>query len=103
MGDAALQALTQVLVVAGTMLPLVRDQVQLEFIQNATERDAILRGNCVATRLMSSYCNLIGMPWVRKSLKGAVKLLLDEELWVFDRSKINGTPEEKVRRVVINF
>jgi hypothetical protein len=71
MGEAALAAVTKVMAEAKTILPLVREEVQLEFMNGATEKDAILRGNCVASRVMSSYVALVGAPWVRKSLKVA--------------------------------
>ena len=96
-GDQPLMSLTKVLVDARTILPLVRDQVQLEFMQHSTERDAILRGNCVATRLMSSYCSLVGSAWVRKSLRSSVKRLLRlPEMWLLDVSKVSsGSAQEK--------
>ncbi len=73
-GDAALAALTKVMAEAKTILPLIREEVQLEFINSAAEKDAILRGNCVASRVMSAYANLTGAAWIRKSLKVKITL-----------------------------
>lgn len=102
MGDRALAVLTKVMAAAGTILPLIRDQVQLEFMNNATEKDAILRGNCVGTRIMSAYSNQVGMTWVSQSLSGTVKRLAKEQTaWILDVAKANGaTQEDKMAQVL---
>ncbi len=101
MGDRALVVLAKVMAAARTILPLIRDQVQLEFMNNSTEKDAILRGNCTATRVMTAYSNQVGMPWVCHSLAGPVRRLLAEPaVWVLDAAKALGaTPEERLVQV----
>jgi hypothetical protein len=101
MGDKGLAVLAKVMAAARTILPLIRDQVQLEFMNNSTEKDAILRGNCTATRMMTAYSNLVGMPWVCHSLGGPVRRLLAEPaVWVLDLAKATGaTPEERLAQV----
>lgn len=102
-GDDALQVLIKVLTEARTLLPLVRDQVQTEFLTNAEEKDAILRGNCVATRIMSVYSHRVGTHWIRNCLKGTIKKVLHEEqAWLTDVDKVPSSvaAEEREAKVL---
>lgn len=92
--------LVRVMAKSERLLPLLREQVQLEFLHNATEPDAILRGNCVATRMMSAYAASMSAGWLCKTLRSTVKLLMAEPAaWVLDATRVpTGTPAEKEAR-----
>ena len=101
LGDSALKVLIRVLMKGKSLLPFIRDQIQREFMQSSSEQDAILRGNCIATRIMTCFSMMVGSSWIYRCLKGTVSLLLKEEApWTLSTSKIaSGSEEEKLKKV----
>lgn len=69
--DPFAKALIHISLLAGTTVPLTRGLIEAEFIHNHHDPTSILRGNCVASKVMGMFSRKIGQSYLSECL-GAI-------------------------------
>lgn len=65
--------------VAGNTLAVIREIVSSEFEQNFRAPGSILRGNCVASKIMGAYSRIVGAEYLRECIGTLVKEIATDD------------------------
>lgn len=64
---------------AGNTLSIIREIVASEFERNFREPGSILRGNCVASKMMGAYSRKVGQDYLRQCIGSLVQDIAKDE------------------------
>lgn len=100
--DKLSAALVNISMPAGRILPLIRCIVCAEFEHNFRRPGSILRGNCVASKLMAAYSRQVSVGYLQKSVGRVVTELCSNDSTCFelDSSKLKGISEAQMPMVL---
>jgi GTPase-activator protein for Ras-like GTPase len=76
--DRVSKVLVAISTPTGRILPLIRQIVSAEFERNFRNPGSILRGNCVASKLMAAYSRRVGAEWIGRCVGPVVQRVVDE-------------------------
>ncbi|MDP2435249.1 MAG: ankyrin repeat domain-containing protein [archaeon] len=87
---------------AGRILPLIRVIVCSEFERNFRRPGSILRGNCVASKLMATYSRQVSVAYLQAAVGPIVKALCSSDAMSFeiDPSKLRGIADNQLQMVL---
>jgi len=77
--DRVSKVLVAISTPTGRILPLIRQIVSAEFERNFRNPGSILRGNCVASKLMAAYSRRVGAEWIGRCVGPVVKRIVDQD------------------------
>jgi len=101
--DKLAGALVNISTPAGRILPLIRVIVAAEFERNFRRPGSILRGNCVASKLMAAYSRKVGIDYLQAAVGETVKFITNSEVsFEINPIKIRGIQESQKNGVILS-